>query len=1157
MTVKNAAAMTACMTCATRVLACCTLTWFLCAGAVADDPETTNPELEAPQSRASAEDPSAVSQPAPTDNEKASLNAKVDSRDHEVANKRPRNLRRWTNAEGTKTQEAFFLRLEGVKVFLQKKDGSVKAVPLAKLSSADQEYVARQTADSELPPTASLADSPAATTDAESPANPKPIEKPAPISFTKPQKPGVPIPAPPRTEDLSRLQQERQAAAMKSEVSQAAACLMRTYKEFTEKCRATQLEAVAKALSANAQSYVWQDKQHSIDEQLGTLGTEWLLFLQTDAGIPLETIHRFLRGFDEPSCVVEPAALAMAESLLSKEAIPASRDDTNLPSPRSYMTTREMTADGALAALVFPHFAVRRDHELEFGQLPHLSREVAEILATHKHSLAFPALDELTVDAAAALAKHQGGYSKTGAFPDHKLCLGVTKLGPEAASALARRKGGVLELGSYDRPLQILSRETAEALSQFDGLSLWVYARNIPPESQDALANCNCMLVLKSGPEALASPRLVEKLCRDAKGASLILECNQISQTAATALRDNAGGATVLFTKELALDEPTARILAKCPAELQLHKLLPGSDDVIAVLGSQEGGGQADEALQASVAAISENESEKLGVVHENEEPVVGPEKTKKGFRVTLKFDENGKGSAGIRQIDVVDRGLGCMRTELPGGISEYSHRFKDEADLVGLAAVNGRIDGDNHTLFLQPLQVADAAMPTASCDVPFRIDGPFEIMAHFLAPNPTVAETSHHLVFNVEAILAADLQPGQPNVVSTELTSMNGFRSSAIMRIHEVVRQGGKLVPEQVGGDLIGEISAKDLKKELALPRLSENASGGYRCWITCVGVGGLELHELRFVGKPVPRFGMESVTTGDACTVTKVIEGSDADVAGLKPGDQILEVGPKELFSVEDFMRAANRLDVGSRQTFVVGRRGNRLKVECVWGGKLLERYKPLEKKVAASATESRPVLDHEQPARQDLQPIDTMRGVLSGLEGLAFGMTEEMVRSKVSVPLQVGDKEEMNSEFLGRGDLLQSARFPIMPNETKPAQFVFRNGGLYGVCVGIGKVSPQEFLTMLNLLGKYFNKKGVPAGDFKSYQEAVSSFSEGRPHSSISTTFDNDRVVLQLSWSDAVSASVMELVLKKQEDADKEPFDERMRRMQRVLGIGGESR
>jgi formylglycine-generating enzyme required for sulfatase activity len=170
---------------------------------------------------------------------------------------------------------------------------------------------------------------------------------------------------------------------------------------------------------------------------------------------------------------------------------------------------------------------------------------------------------------------------------------------------------------------------------------------------------------------------------------------------------------------------------------------------------------------------------------------------------------------------------------------------------------------------------------------------------------------------------------------------------------------------------------------------------------------------------------------------------------------------------------------------------------------------------------------------PERQDLQPIDTLRGALSGFDGLAFGMTEGMVRGKVAVPLLDGESEEMNSEFMGRGDLLQSATFPIIPNETKPVQFVFRNGGLYGVCVGVGKVSPQEFLNMLELLGKHFNKKGLPAGDLEDYKQALSCFTEGRPHPRIFTTFDNDRVVVQLSWSDVASATVMELVIKKRED------------------------
>jgi len=53
--------------------------------------------------------------------------------------------RTWTSADGTKKQEAAFLRMEDGKVFVQRKDGTVGKIPIAALSPADQLFVGQET----------------------------------------------------------------------------------------------------------------------------------------------------------------------------------------------------------------------------------------------------------------------------------------------------------------------------------------------------------------------------------------------------------------------------------------------------------------------------------------------------------------------------------------------------------------------------------------------------------------------------------------------------------------------------------------------------------------------------------------------------------------------------------------------------------------------------------------------------------------------------------------------------------------------------------------------------------------------------------------------------------------------------------------------------
>lgn len=179
--------------------------------------------------------------------------------------------------------------------------------------------------------------------------------------------------------------------------------------------------------------------------------------------------------------------------------------------------------------------------------------------------------------------------------------------------------------------------------------------------------------------------------------------------------------------------------------------------------------------------------------------------------------------------------------------------------------------------------------------------------------------------------------------------------------------------------------------------------------------------------------------------------------------------------------------------------------------------------------------------------LQPVDTLRGTLSGLEGFSFGMTKETVKEKASVTLNEGTEASLNAEFSGQADVsqLQSEKFPVMPNETKPVQFVFRNGTLCGVCVQLGRLSPDEYVQMLEMLGKHYGEKGKPTGGLESFKAASVAFSQGRPHDRISINFDDYRVVSQMSWNDSISASVFELVFKQRGDEPTNPID-RINRM-----------
>jgi hypothetical protein len=56
-------------------------------------------------------------------------------------------LRTWRDASGTFSVEAVMLSVDGDKVVLQKKDGKISRVPIAKLSPADKKYIAEHAGD--------------------------------------------------------------------------------------------------------------------------------------------------------------------------------------------------------------------------------------------------------------------------------------------------------------------------------------------------------------------------------------------------------------------------------------------------------------------------------------------------------------------------------------------------------------------------------------------------------------------------------------------------------------------------------------------------------------------------------------------------------------------------------------------------------------------------------------------------------------------------------------------------------------------------------------------------------------------------------------------------------------------------------------------------
>lgn len=111
--------------------------------------------------------------------------------------------------------------------------------------------------------------------------------------------------------------------------------------------------------------------------------------------------------------------------------------------------------------------------------------------------------------------------------------------------------------------------------------------------------------------------------------------------------------------------------------------------------------------------------------------------------------------------------------------------------------------------------------------------------------------------------------------------------------------------------------------------------------------GAGGLEMigSIMKFLGpllglkqptEPTPRgfLGFELADNGGHVTVTRVLAKGPADLAGLKAGDRIEEVGGKAVKTVADLARHAAQVTAGQTVTLTV-RRGNQLQEVTLTAG------------------------------------------------------------------------------------------------------------------------------------------------------------------------------------------------------------------------------
>jgi formylglycine-generating enzyme required for sulfatase activity len=411
--------------------------------------------------------------------------------------------------------------------------------------------------------------------------------------------------------------------ARESELGHSIACVLRAYAENGSSCENTELAALARAIKAGDATYTYKNKTRNWAEQFASDGVEWILWLLADAKIPLLTVHSYLVGFPEPACIpvteMIPKAVSAAEDAKGQGGLGNAMDFER--SEWKYDSLAKITPDEAKIALVLPRYAVRRDTNLVFKSLHDLSPESAAVLATHKHSLEFPSLASLTLESARALAQHRGGFSRTGAVFDDSVILGLSELSPPVAAAIAGKKGS-LQIGTKDRPLKTFSRETAESLARFRGRVLTLWADDVPPGAQDALAACGSRIHFAGGPSKLSSTKLVQKLIDGADGGLISLGCGRMTPDTASTLRTTGDNRDVVFSQDFSCDETIARVLAGYPGQVTFMHLVSTTPQVTALLqespAEQQPSGQLVQHDQTRNTAGSASSNADSGTVIEN-----------------------------------------------------------------------------------------------------------------------------------------------------------------------------------------------------------------------------------------------------------------------------------------------------------------------------------------------------------------------------------------------------------------------------------------------------------------------------------------------------------------------------------------------------------
>ena len=195
-------------------------------------------------------------------------------------------------------------------------------------------------------------------------------------------------------------------------------------------------------------------------------------------------------------------------------------------------------------------------------------------------------------------------------------------------------------------------------------------------EAQDVIAGYRGHLSLRGGPRVLSSSRLVQKLCRDRYGDTLILNCSDMTPEAAEAFRDHGSGVTLMFTEPFRIDDKVAKIFAAYEGEIQFHKLIAATADALTTLSATAPAAQEPVATQANAGSLASASSANSGAADAS---MAGRESEQPGRRNEV-----------IEAISPTFSGL----LDFPFGISEQAVTARCPVELANVEDQDGTFEG-------------------------------------------------------------------------------------------------------------------------------------------------------------------------------------------------------------------------------------------------------------------------------------------------------------------------------------------------------------------------------------------------------------------------------------------------------------------------------